>query len=303
MSVSIIIPTRNQHLILDQALQSIAQSNTKDLGRVEILVIDNQSDEQDSQAYLKNLPTNALSWGLENVSVIDFNEPFNFSKMNNAAVEQARGDVLCFLNNDVEVISEDWLGQLVKEASHRETGCVGALLFYPDNTVQHAGVVMGMGTIADHAYVKMPRESTLDHPYFQEKRICTAITGACLAIRREVFDSVGGFENTLAVAFNDIDLCLKVQKAGYHNIFLPSVKLYHHESVSRGRGNKSPEAKARHQQEIRHMQKTWGASVRSDPHWVCEKNQPTLGDNGFPYLIKRRLKKKQVVTFRYRAIR
>lgn len=299
MSVSVIIPTRNQHQILDKALKSIAQANTDGLGHIEVIVIDNQSDELDSQRYLQNLPTAARAWGLDNVSIINFNETFNFSRMNNVAVEQARGDVLCFLNNDIEVISDDWLEQLVKEVTHSEIGCAGALLFYPNDTVQHAGVIMGMDTIAGHAYVAMPRTAVHRHPYFQEKRYCTAITGACLAIRRDVFVAVGGFECALAVAFNDVDLCLKVQQAGYKNVFLPSVQLYHHESISRGKGNKTPKAKKRHLQEIEYMHKIWGPAVLSDPYWISEIIHASNAGDAYTQLIKRRWRKAQTRAFHY----
>lgn len=302
MSVSVIIPTRNQHKILDQALKSIARSNTDGLDQVEIIVIDNQSDEPDSQRYLKELATQSLAWGLNNVQVMSFDEPFNFSKMNNNAVEKATGDILCFLNNDAEVISDDWLHQLTQEVLKSATGCVGTLLFYPNDTVQHAGVIVGMGTIAGHAYVGLPRNAANNHPYFQQKRFCTAVTGACLTIRRDVFETVGGFDSDLAVAFNDVDLCLKVRKAGYNNVFLPSVQLYHHESISRGVGIKSNEEKKRHRQEIRHMRRAWGKDVLTDPYWICCKKARGSDDKAYRYDLKRVWRKDRTLAYSHKDL-
>ena len=302
VSVSVIIPTRNQHLVLDQAINSISRTKSQILVDTEIIVINNQSDEPESLRYLDDLPRTAATWGLGKVSVIEFNEPFNFSKMNNEAVKKADGDTLVFLNNDVEVISHDWLDQLVNEVTKTDVGCAGSLLFYPNETVQHAGVIMGMGTIAGHAYVGLPRNAVTEHPYFQQNRLCTALTGACLSIRREVFDHVGGFEQSLAVAFNDVDLCLKVQRAGYKNVFLPSVHLYHHESLSRGRIKKSTSAKKRHRQEIRYMQRIWGNAVLTDPYWLREAGQSPSNKNACIHITRRRWRKPQTTEFRHKDV-
>jgi len=245
-SVSLIIPTRNQHALLDCALRSIVNANQLSPIALEILVIDNQSDDADSRQYLNDLPEIASSWGLESITVMPFDEPFNFSRMNNFAVAHTAGDVLCFLNNDIEIITTDWIHHLIDEATQVDAGCVGALLFYPNETVQHAGVITGMGTIAGHAFMGMPRAITLSHPYFKAKRVCSAVTGACLAI----------------------DLCLRVRSAGYNNIWLPQVQLFHHESLSRGKGRRNDATRARHQREIQLMQSKWGQAVDSDPYWM-----------------------------------
>ncbi len=267
MSVTLIIPTRNQHHVLDQAIRSIANSHLDNVGDVDIVIVDNQSDEPQSLHYLHTLPENPITHRFKKISVIPFNKPFNYSAMNNAAVHHAQGDVLCFLNNDIEVISEDWLTQLSKSALEPQHGCTGLLMFYPNDTVQHAGVVLGMGSIAGHAYVGLTREETRTHPYFEKPRYCTAVTGACLAVRRNVFEQVGGFEEQLAVAFNDIDFCLKVKKLGLSNRFLPGVHLYHHESLSRGKGIKTQADKQRHKSDIAYLTKRWGAQVLEDSFW------------------------------------
>jgi len=271
VSVSLIIPTRNQHQILDQALQSIAKSNLESVGSVEIIVVDNQSDESESQQYLAQLNSNPSLNAACDISVMSFNEPFNYSRMNNLAANRANGEVLCFLNNDVEVISDDWLVDLVQSAEQTTVGCSGALLFYPNNTVQHAGVVMGMGTIAGHAYVGLARETTHSHPYFQTARNCTAVTGACLAVSRKHFNQVEGFDETLPVAFNDVDFCLKVQELGAINRFLPHVQLYHHESLSRGKGIKTEAVKKRHERDIQMLKIRWGKALKEDSFWQSVK--------------------------------
>ncbi len=282
MSVSLVIPTRNQHDILDRALRSIADAErthpsaefADGASALDIVVVDNQSDDATSQAYLAELPACAKSFGLSGVRVLPYHQPFNYADINNRAAQQANSDVLCFLNNDVEVLSADWLITLQAEALKPTQGCVGPLLYFPNQTVQHAGVVMGMGTVAGHAYVGLHQASVKGHPYFQQSRAVTAVTGACLAIKRTTFMEVGQFDTELAVAFNDIDLCLKVQQAGYQNVFLPHIELLHHESLSRGKGIKNGPAKQRHKREIQRMRKRWGQGVEADPHWVVSN-----GDN------------------------
>lgn len=307
MSVTVIIPTRNQHKILDQALRSVASAQINKLAGLEIIVVNNQGDEVESCNYLSSLPEHAAGLGLNDVKVLDFDEPFNFSAMNNLAVAQSSAEVLCFLNNDIEVITDDWLEQLVQEALLPEVGCVGAYLLFPNDTVQHGGVIVGMDTIAGHAFVGMPRSVADSHPFFRKSRHCTAITGACLAIRRALFQNLGGFDSSLAVAFNDIDLCLKARQAGYKNVFLPSVKLYHDESVSRGGLRKSAAAKRRHLAEIAIMRSRWNQAVEVDPYWSADVAQGSFANVGSPRIeyrktIKRRWRKEAVLTYRYKDI-
>ncbi len=302
MSVSIIIPTRNQDRILDRAITSIADSAASAIDGLEVIIISNQSDEIDSQHYLAGLPSLVKSLGIDRLRVIDFDHAFNFSAMNNAAVELSRGDVLCFLNNDVEIITSDWLDQLVTEVSHAQTGCAGALLYYPNDTVQHAGVIVGMDTIAAHPYVGMPRAEVPTHPYFQARRVCTAVTGACLAIQRSLFERVGGFDTALAVAFNDIDLCLKTSQAGYPSVWVPSVELYHHESLSRGKGIKTAEAKKRHRDEIRFMQSKWGPQVLDDPYWRASHRADEVANDQHVQLVKRRWRSPRSVYYQHKDL-
>jgi len=290
VSVCLIIPTRNHHLVLDRALQSIAASKIQGVGPLSVVIIDNQSDDPDCQSYLASLPSHAKTWGLDNLTVMDFDEPFNFSKMNNEAVQVTKSDYLCFMNNDIEIITDDWLIQMIDAVNKDSVGCVGTLMFYPNETVQHAGVIMGMGEIANHAYVGLARERTKDHPYFQAPRQCSAVTGACLLMKRSVFKDVGGFDHTFAVAFNDIDLCLKAQSIGFKNVLLPHVQLYHHESLSR------------HQKEITEMHAKWGDKVIADANWNASKPTHQTSNSHYLFVQKRRWRLTQRTAYTHKDL-
>src|ERR1044071_1301663 len=161
--------------------------------------------------------------------------PFNFSGLNNAAARGSGADVVGFINDDIEVVTEDWLGQMVALAEEPSVGCVGAKLVYPDRRIQHGGIVLGLYGLAGHAH----RFARHDDPGYLNRlttvQNVSAVTAACLLVRRRVFDEVGGLDEGLAVAFNDVDFCLKVRAAGYLNVWTPFAELIHHESMSRGR--------------------------------------------------------------------
>jgi len=201
------------------------------------------------------------------VRVLRYDQPFNYSAINNFAARQARGSFLALINNDVEVISPDWLSEMVSHALRADIGCVGAKLYYPNDTIQHAGVVCGIGGVAGHSHKYRPRE---DDGYFSRLRIVhntSAVTAAALLLRREVFEQVGGLDETgLRVAFNDVDLCLKVMQAGYRNLFTPFAELYHHESVSRG-SDETPEKRERFKRECAVMQARWPEVLARDPYY------------------------------------
>lgn len=255
--VSIIIPTRNRQDLLHLCIDSILTKTT--YPDYEIIVMDNGSDEAETLAYLESLRT------LANVRVIRDDSPFNYSALNNKAAAIAKGTVLCLLNNDIEVISPDWLEEMVAVLMQDNAGIVGAKLYYPDNTLQHAGVILGVGGVANHAFKSAPRDQLL---YFGRSHLMqslSAVTGACLLIKKAVFDSVGGLNaEDLAVAFNDVDLCLKVRQAGYRIVWTPFAELYHHESVSRGQED-TPEKWQRFIQEVNYMEKTWEGLLLQDP--------------------------------------
>lgn len=182
-------------------------------------------------------------------------------------MKNARGEYLLFLNNDVTVITEDWLGEMLGVCQRREVGAVGVKLLYPDNTIQHAGCVVGIGGIAGHMFVDMPAERT---GYLHKASILqdmSAVTAACMMMKRSAFDKAGGFTEQLAVAFNDVDLCLKTGKAGYLVVYDPYVKLYHMESKTRGAEDDDAKIR-RFQREIEYMRSNWiGILKNGDPNY------------------------------------
>ncbi|PTX92589.1 glycosyltransferase [Opitutus sp. ER46] len=267
--VSIIIPTRNACALLRTCVGSILART--EYPNFEVIVVNNRSDDPETLAFFEELRRE------DNVRTVDFDAPFNFSAINNHAVRAARGEVLCFLNNDIEVITGRWLDELASHALRPEIGAVGAMLYYPNNTIQHAGVVLGLGGVANHAFLHY-RHGT--DGYMNRARLAqnySAVTAACLAVRREVFARVGGFDaEHLAVAFNDIDLCLRIRAAGYRNLWTPFAELYHHESASRG-SDHDPAKQARFTAEIEHMRRTWGPQLDRDPAYNPNLTLDLLG--------------------------
>lgn len=255
--VSIIIPTRNAKSLVQQCIDSIFEKTT--YKQYEILLVDNGSDEQASLDYFAEL--NAR----DNIKVIRDDGDFNFSRLNNVAAKAAKGELLCLMNNDIEIISPDWLDEMVSQAMRPEIGAVGAKLLYPNDTVQHAGVILGLGGIAGHAHLGIHRN---DPGYFGRANLvqnCMAVTAACLMIRKEIYEQVGGLnEKDFAVAFNDIDFCIRVHQAGYHNLWTPFAELYHHESATRG-SDLAPEKIERFKQEIKSMETLYGDILFNDP--------------------------------------
>ena len=223
--------------------------------------MDNDSSEASFFSFQKSLEDDAR------VSFMPFPGPFNYSAINNAAVHASSSDIVVLLNNDTEVIDGHWLEDLVSQARQTTTGCVGARLLYANSRVQHAGIVMGMKGLAGHVN---RFASDRDSGYLHKLSIAhqtSAVTAACLAIRRDVFINCGGFdEEGLQVAFNDVDLCLRVAAHGYDNVLLPFVTLLHHESVSRG-ADDSTEKAARFKRECETLRKRWLSVIDADPYW------------------------------------
>lgn len=221
--------------------------------RWEALLVDNGSWEPETQALLRVLERDPKC------RVLEYDRAFNWSAVNNRAVEQAAGDLLLFLNNDVEGIANGWLQAMVEHALRPEVGAVGARLLYPDGRIQHAGVLVGVGSVADHAFRFAP---AAEPGYFYMPdaiRNYTAVTGACMMVRRETFDELGGFDENLAVAYNDIDFCLRLRERGYLIVYTPFAELLHHESVSRGRSTDKVEARI--------MVDRWGDYIKDgDPY-------------------------------------
>lgn len=257
--VSIIIPTRDSVKVLKTCVSSILKKTS--YKHFELIIVDNQSTEPEAIRYLAELGRDTR------VRIVPYDAPFNYSAINNFAVRQAEGDVVCLCNNDLEVISPDWLTAMVRHAVRPEIGAVGAKLFYPDGRIQHGGVVLGLGGVAGHAFQGSPKDYVELWGRLILPQGISAVTAACLVIRKEIYTEVGGLdEEHLAVAFNDIDFCLKVREAGYRNLWTPLAKLYHHESYSRGCDD-TPEKKARFEKEVVYMLQRWGAHLFTDPYY------------------------------------
>ncbi|MEL0649175.1 glycosyltransferase family 2 protein [Pseudoalteromonas agarivorans] len=255
--VSIIIPTRNSMDLVKECIESILNRTT--YTHYEILLIDNGSDDAECIRYFKMLNEHPK------ITLLTYNKPFNYSAINNFGAKHAKGEVLALVNNDIEVISPDWLLDMVSHVMRNDIGCVGAKLLYGDNRIQHAGVVMGYGGGAGHGHKYFPG----DHLGYMNRLIASqnysAVTAACLLVTTDDFWAVGGLnEEYLAVAFNDVDLCLKVQQLGRRNLYCAEAVLYHHESVSRGHEN-TPEKVLRFNSELAYLQATWSEAIDADP--------------------------------------
>jgi GT2 family glycosyltransferase len=255
--VSVIVPTRDHAEDVERCLASVfAKTRYPDL---EVILLDNGSTDR---AALETFER----WQAKEprLRVVRYDVPFNFSTINNYAVTQSTGYYLLFLNNDTEVLSEGWIEALVEQAQRPSIGAVGALLLYPDETVQHAGVIVGIGGTAGHSHKLYPADAAGYDNMLKAINNYSAVTGACLMTRRAVFDEVGGFDESLTVAFNDVDLCLKIGAAGYRIVSLPHVVLTHFESKSRGHDVGTFKV-ARSLSEVRTMHERWTGILEHDP--------------------------------------
>ena len=257
--VSLIVPTRDMVDVLRACIASIIEKTT--YSNYEILIVDNDSREQATLEYFAEISDNP------NIRVLSYAKPFNYSAINNFAAREARGSILGFINNDIEVIEPEWLEEMVSHATRPEIGCVGAKLLYPDDTVQHAGIIIGLGGIAGHGHLRAHRNELGYFSRLQIAQNVSAVTAACLLVRSEVFWEIGGLDELhLTVAFNDVDFCLKARQAGYLNLFTPFALLYHHESLSRGYET-TPEKKERFASETAVMKERWGSILECDPFY------------------------------------
>ncbi len=254
--VALIVPTRDKLELLRICVDGLRRTSYPNL---EIIVVDNDSREAATLDYLRELD------GRERMRVLRIEGDFNFSELNNRAVEVADAEIVGFINNDVEVIEPGWLGEMVSQIAQPGVGAVGAKLYYGDDTIQHAGVVVGMGGVAGHAYKALPRSSAGYFGQLKLVRDVSCVTAACMIVRKDVFSAVGGFDEVnLKVAFNDVDLCLKIRQAGHRIVWTPDAELYHLESVSRG-SDFTQQTRERFAREVAYMERRWGDALLQDP--------------------------------------
>ena len=271
--VTIIIPTKNNYLYLKKCIDSILEKTT--YLNYEILIINNNSTDENTLSYLSEL---SLNYKIQ--VILDSTSPFNYSLINNSAVTMASGDLICFMNDDTEVISNDWLTEMVSLTLQKNVAFVGCKLLYADNTIQHAGVVLGIKGLAGHAFKYFPSTSP---GYFCRALLTSeysAVTAACTLIKKEIFLKLKGFDpDNLKVAFNDVDICIRAIDKGYRNIFTPFALLYHYESKSRGYDVTSDQKK-RSKNEFLYVSKKWYKYIFTDK---CYSPNLTLNFENFSY--------------------
>jgi GT2 family glycosyltransferase len=247
--VDIIVPTRDQPAVLRTCIESVLEKS--DYPNFRLHIVDNESVEQATIDYFSSIVSNAR------VSVTQHAGSFNYSAINNAVVQQVQGEVIVLLNNDTEVINSGWLTELVRQALRSEVGCVGAKLYYTNGVIQHGGVITGITGIAGHAHRFLAGDADGYCGRLKQSQNFSAVTAACLAVRRETWLQVGGLDEAdLGVAWNDVDFCLRVKKAGYRNVWTPYAELYHHEGLSRGADNTRNKVQRAHS-EFDVMQSRW----------------------------------------------
>jgi GT2 family glycosyltransferase len=256
--VTIIIPAKDKVEFLQICIESIRKHTTHP--SYEILVISNNSEQEKTYAYLESAMQDQI------LRFLRYDVPFNYAAMNNFAVRHCDSPYLLFLNNDTEVTNAEWLTSMLEFAQQKAIGAVGAKLLYPDGTIQHAGVILGIGGVAGHSHRYVAEHSPSYFGQLNVIRNYSAVTAACLLTRREVFEAVGGFNEDLPVAFNDVDFCLEIRKAGYRIVYTPYARLYHYESVSRGSHTPLENAACFHA-EIAYMLAKWGPWLQHDPYY------------------------------------
>ena len=263
IEVSIIIPFRDKVDLLNRCVSSILKKST--YKNYEIILVNNDSREDETKKYLAELSKNPL------IKIINYSKPFNFSAINNFAVKYATGEFLLFLNNDTEVISENWLEEMLKQFDDPRVSAVGAKLLYPNGTIQHAGVIVGKN-IATHQFLGIREEDLGKNDIVRQ---VDAVTGACMMTKKDLFLELGGFdEKNLPIAYNDVDYCLKLREKGYEIIYTPYAKLYHHESASRTNDifakifNRKRNVEFQKEQE--YMRKRWKKEVENDQYYNSE---------------------------------
>lgn len=274
--ISIVIPNKDEAETLKNCISSIKKSS---YDNYEIIIVENNSEKQETFAYYEELTGQkydadaVMSKASENgasVTVVTWKNEFNYSAINNFGAGYAKGKYLLLLNNDVEILTEDWMEEMLSHCQRDDVGAVGCKLLYPDNTIQHAGIGIGLGGIANSMFVGMDSKY---HGYMHRANLqmnYSAVTAACMLVKKSVFEKVGGLTEQLTVAYNDVDLCLKIGETGYRIVYTPYAMAYHYESKSRGLEN-TPAKKARLEKESAYMWEHWGE--------ILEKGDPLYNPN------------------------
>lgn len=268
--ISVIIPNKDHTDDLELCLFSMTRKST--YRNYEILIVENNSEKEETFEYYRKLPDR-----YPKARVLTWEKKFNYSAINNFAAKEAKGEYLLFLNNDVEILTPDWMEEMLQNCQQENVAAVGAKLYYPDDTIQHAGVVLGLGGIAGHI---MCRASKEDPGYFGRMisvQEISAVTAACMMVKKSDFDAVGGLDETFQVAFNDIDLCMKFRAAGKKIIFTPYAELYHYESKSRGLED-TPEKQFRFDKEVKRFQEKWAKQLEMGDPYYSPNLSVTEGD-------------------------
>ena len=268
--ISVIIPNKDHTDDLELCLFSMTRKST--YRNYEILIVENNSEKEETFEYYRKLPDR-----YPKARVLTWEKEFNYSAINNFAAKEAKGEYLLFLNNDVEILTPDWMEEMLQNCQQENVAAVGAKLYYPDDTIQHAGVVLGLGGIAGHI---MCRASKEDPGYFGlmiSVQEISAVTAACMMVKKSDFDAVGGLDETFQVAFNDIDLCMKFRAAGKKIIFTPYAELYHYESKSRGLED-TPEKQFRFDKEVKRFQEKWAQQLEMGDPYYSPNLSVTEGD-------------------------
>lgn len=257
--VSLIVPTRDRAELLARCAEGLLHRTAYQ--PIELLIVDNGSVQQATTALFARLTEDPR------VRILSAPGPFNYAALNNQAAAQASGDILVLINNDIDVIGSDWLREMVSRALRPDVGAVGAKLLFPNGRVQHGGDVLGVGGVASHLGLDARRDDPGYFCHLALARDVSAVTGACLAVRRHVYQAIGGLDEVnLQVAFNDVDFCLRLREQGYRVVWTPFAELYHHESASRG-SDMTAEALQRFRREVGYMQRRWGTGLAADPFY------------------------------------
>ena len=264
--ISILIPSKDHREDLSRCVDSIRRKSS--WKNWEILIIENNSTEPETFAYYQELEQDSR------IRVLRWEKGFNYSALNNFGAREARGEYLLLLNNDTEVISPDWMQEMLMYAQRADVGAVGAKLYYPDHTIQHAGIGVGIMHLAGHYH----RHFAGDHPGYMGRLIyaqnMSAVTAACMMVPRRVYEEMGGMDEGYSVVFNDVDFCLRIRQAGYLIVWTPWAELTHYESKSRGQDEDTPEKKAFFLAETKKFQTQWNRALSAgDPYYNPNLNR------------------------------